>query len=74
MIPLLEKIYAFSLISPYFSLVFFANSENAIKFKETSEFRQETLIILSVKIRGITFGIFRMKSQFQPDFIENFLT
>ncbi len=26
---------------------FFANSENATKFKETSEFRQETLNILS---------------------------
>ncbi len=36
---------------PDFAIIFtlyFANSENATKFKETSEFRQETLNILNV--------------------------
>jgi hypothetical protein len=45
----LEKIDAFSLISPYFSRVIFTSSENATKFKEASKFRQETLNILSMK-------------------------
>jgi hypothetical protein len=58
----LEKIDAFSaeseMLSAGFCHNFFANSENATKFKETSEFRQEMLNILSVlKFTGITFGI-----------------
>jgi hypothetical protein len=50
----LEKIDAFSIESEMLSALFcnifcafFANSENATKFKETSEFRQEMLNILS---------------------------
>jgi hypothetical protein len=50
--PLLEKIDAFSTESETLSAlifhIFFVNSENATKFKETCEFRQETLNILSV--------------------------
>jgi hypothetical protein len=43
----LEKIDAFSLIFPYFLRIFFTNSVNATKFKETSKFKQEMLNILS---------------------------
>ncbi len=50
---------AFSLISPYFSCIFFTNSENAEYFRR-------------FKIQGITFGILWLKSQFQPDFTNIF--
>ncbi len=50
-----------------FFTLFFTNST------KTSKFRQETLNILSTfKIHGIIFGILWMKSQFQPDFTNNF--
>ncbi len=54
-----------------FSRIFFTNSENASKSKikagSTEYFKQ-------VKIHGITFGVLWIKSQFQSDFTDNFLT
>ncbi len=85
----LEKINAYSLISPYFSC-FFANGENATKSKETLSFCNSIIscnksyhhhlqikagnaeYFKQVKICGMTFRILWMKSQFQPDFTENF--
>jgi hypothetical protein len=47
------KVKRFQPDSAIFLAHFFANSENITKFKETYEFRQETLNILSVlKLAG----------------------
>jgi hypothetical protein len=51
-----------------FLTLFFTNSENTAK----SKFRQDTLNILSAL--KFIFSILRMKSQFQPDFTNNFFT
>jgi hypothetical protein len=50
----IEKIDAFSLISPYFLRISFANSENATKFKETSKFAHDLLNIQgALKFAGL---------------------
>ncbi len=52
----------FSLISPYFSQVFFTNSENATK----SKFRQETLNILrALKFAGSHLAFYEWKVSFR---------
>ncbi len=69
---LLEKINAFSTESETFSAwfchifhVFFANGENATKFKETSKFSQEMLNILStLKFAGSHLEFYEWKVSF----------